>query len=276
MKFGIFSKVFLEYPFQEALERISASGFDTIQFNFANVGLSSLPKSIDNQVIEDIKKLCKKSGVEIALISGTFNTLELNKIKREENLKGFEQVVKACNKLGVPYVSISTGSFNQADFWSPHPDNHTEKAWQLLHESLTEMLEIAKENQVTIVFEPEQANVVSSTKDSLRLINMFDSEYLKVLYDPANIVTTADADNQLGKIKSSLEQLKDVIAIAHCKDAYVTKKEIKFAPVGKGTIPLNDYLTELTKFYSGPIIMHGLEETDIEYALSYLDMVEGN
>lgn len=274
MKFGIFSKVFLKYPLDDALKKIAGLGFESIQFIFANVGLPSLPQSVEKHILEEIKDSCEKNEVNIAVISGTFNTLELDETKRKENLAGFETVVKSAKTLGVPFVSISTGSFNQEDFWSPHPDNHTEKAWELLSKSIEAMLKVAEENNVTIVFEPEQANVVSSAEDSLRLINLFDSKHLRVLYDPANIVTIKDADNQLEKIERTLEQLKDVISLAHCKDALVTDKEIKFAPVGKGTIPLVEYLRKLTKFYDGPIIMHGLEEEDIEYALENLGLIE--
>ncbi|WP_339291100.1 sugar phosphate isomerase/epimerase family protein [Paenibacillus sp. FSL E2-0201] len=271
MKLGIFSKVYFEYEMEIALHKIKSQGMSAVQFNFANVGLESLPIEISQNTIDQIKEATINSGVNIAVISGTFNTLELNEEKIVENQLCFENVVKAAAALAVPYVSISTGSLNQEDFWSPHPDNHTDRAWSLLQHSLAWMLEIAETNQVTLVFEPEQANVVSTAEDALRLLREMDSPHLKVLYDAANLVTPQDHKDLIGKITKTLTALKDYIAIAHCKDAFVTEEKIIFQPVGKGNLPLKQYLNELCKNYDGPIIMHGLDEADVTYAINYLN-----
>lgn len=271
MKLGIFSKVYLDYELEIALRKIKAHGMSTVQFNFANVGLESLPKEISQETIHQIKEATINTGVNIAVISGTFNTLELSEEKKVENQQRFKKIVEAAAALAVPYVSISTGSLNQEDFWSPHPENHTERAWSLLYDSLAWMLEIAEANQVTLLFEPEQANVVSTAEDALRLLKDLDTPYLKVLYDAANLVTPQDHKNIFGKIQKTLTALKDHIAIAHCKDAFVTEEKITFAPVGKGNLPLKEYLNELSKNYDGPIIMHGLDEQDVAYALDYLN-----
>lgn len=267
MEKGIFSKVFTEYPLLQAFEKIQNYGFQATQFNFSNVGLHSLPNEINDEVIAEIYKVSNITNVSIPVVSGTFNTLELNKEKRKNNLKRFNNIAEAAKKLRIPYISISTGSFNQEDFWSPHPDNHTKKAWDYLMASLDEMLEIAVKNEITIVVEPEQANVISSVEDTIKLLNYYDIPNLKVLFDAANIVTNEDVNNLEKKISNSLKYLGPYIAMAHCKDCIVTEEEIQFAPVGRGNLPLNHYVKELKKYYNGPVIMHGLNEEHINYAL---------
>lgn len=270
MTLGIFSKVYSDTDFETSLKEIKGQGMDTIQFNFSNIGLSSLPSEVSERDIKTIQNAIQKSKVNISVISGTFNTLELDKNKRRENLKKFTAVVRAAKLLEVPYVSISTGSFNQKNFWSPHPDNGTEKAWELLFQTLEPMLKAAVENNVTIIFEPEQANVVRTSKDSLRLMEKFSSPNLKVLFDAANIVTKYDKDNLSEKIQEAIEELKKYIAIAHCKDCIVTEKGVTVAPVGKGNLPLEEYIRELGKCYDGPLIMHGLEKEDVPFAVKYI------
>lgn len=273
MELGIFSKVYSDLDFDGALREIKKQNMNTIQFNFSNIGLSSLPMEVTEENIETIKNAILKNGVSISVISGTFNTLELEKEKIEENLKKFTTVIKTARLLEIPYVSISTGSFNQKDFWSSHPDNHTEKAWTLLLSTLEPMIKIAEENNVTIVFEPEQANVVSTSKEALRLLKYFDTSNLKVLFDAANVVTKEDSDSLIEKIKSAIIDLKEYIAIAHCKDCIVNKDGVTFAAVGKGNLPLHDYIKELKKYYNGPIIMHGLEKSDVPFAVKYIKEV---
>lgn len=271
MKLGIFSKVYKKYPLEKAFCNIKDAGLDNVQFNFANVGLASLPSEIPETIIDQIKQASEKTGISIPVISGTFNTLELNEDTHRANIHCFTEVVKAAAKLNIPCVSISTGSFNQSDFWSAHPDNHTENAWKRLFLSLDEMLAIATDYKVIIVVEPEQANVVSTVEDMIRLMDHYDnSPYLKVLFDAANIVTINDVETLDQKIENSLMTLKDSIAIAHCKDCYVTTEKIEFKTVGKGNLPLKNYLKKLTEIYSGPVIMHGLEEEDVDFALKYL------
>lgn len=275
MELGIFSKVYKNYDLEDAFSKIKAAGFDTVQFNFANVGLDSLPSDIPESIIEQISLATKNTGITIPVVSGTFNTLELNEDKHNANMHNFAEVVKAASKLSIPCVSISTGSFNQEDFWSAHPENHTEEAWQKLYHSLDEMLKVATEHGVIIVVEPEQANVVSTVEDSLRMMNHYNySPYLKILFDAANIITPSDANCLESKINDSLEVLKDSIKIAHCKDCYVTSEKIEFRAVGKGNLPLKNYISQLSKFYNGPIIMHGLDEEDVEYAMNYLEKGE--
>ncbi|WP_048626993.1 sugar phosphate isomerase/epimerase family protein [Listeria ivanovii] len=270
MKLGIFSKIFADEDLEVAFQKIKAFGLTNVQFNFANLGLASLPDTISKEDLNKIQQATERQHVNICAISATFNTLELDKSKHQANLIGFETVVKAAKTLHVPVVTISAGSFNQADFWSPHPDNHTEKAWNYLISTLTPMISIAEKHGVIIAFEPEQANVISTVEDGIKLINHFESDNLRILFDAANIINTKNADNMLETIKKSIDISKKFIVLAHCKDILATTKQVSFAPVGQGNLPLNDYLDYLAKVYNGPVIMHGLEKNDIEIALNYL------
>lgn len=276
MKLGVHSKVFSAHPFAEAMSKVRASGLEAIQLNFSAAGLPALPDEIPERTIAEIRAVSQESGVDIAVVSGTFNTLEQNPETLRDNLRRFEAVVAAANRLGVPFVAISTGSFNQSDYWSPHPDNHTPAAWDCLFRSLDSMVAAAEKHGVTIVFEPEQANVVSTAEDALRLMDRYQTPRLRVLFDAANFITTADAGNPMLKIARSLEALRDYIAMAHCKDCAVTNENITFLPVGRGNLPLREYLDELGRFYDGAVILHGLDESEIPFATEYLVGNSGN
>lgn len=82
MKLEIFSKVYSNYELEIALHKINAQDMSIVQFNFANVGLASLLKKISQGIILQIKETTINSGVSIAVISGTYNTLELNEEKK--------------------------------------------------------------------------------------------------------------------------------------------------------------------------------------------------
>lgn len=268
MKLGIFSKIFNDFTLDEAFGEIGKLGLDCIQFNMSNVGLESLPQSVSDDIIKEIKTAKRKHKISIPVVSGTFNTLELNEDLLFDKLDRFSVVLNAAHQLQIPFVSISTGSLNQDDFWSPHPENQSDKAWDLLFNSLDRMLKEAAELKITILIEPEQANVVQSATDALRLLEHYDSQYLKILYDPANLMTPEDEGNEINKIKSTLQQLHKHIAMAHLKDFSFEDGKIVYAAVGQGILPINLYLEALNKYYNSEVIMHGLEAKDIPYALT--------
>lgn len=270
MKIGIFSKVYQDFPLTDAFLEIKNAGMDVVQFNMSNVGLSSLPDIVPDEVIQEIECIKNSRKIEIEILSGTFNLLELDENKRTKNFANFKTLLEVASKLKIPFVSISTGSFNQENFWAPHPDNSSDRAWTLLFSTLDVMLEDAKELGITIVVEPEQANVVQSVEDTLRLMNHYDSANLKVLYDPANIINIFDRGQELEKIKSSIDALKDHIVAAHLKDLKYKDDKIVFVPVGQGILPLREYLDHLSTVFEGPVIMHGLHKEDVQKALTYI------
>ncbi|WP_216361681.1 hypothetical protein [Listeria ivanovii] len=54
MKLGIFSKIFADEDLEVAFQKIKAFGLTNVQFNFANLGLASLPDTISK---EDLNKI---------------------------------------------------------------------------------------------------------------------------------------------------------------------------------------------------------------------------
>lgn len=272
MKLGIFSKIYNNYCLDEAFLKIREHGIKNIQFNMSNVGLESLPEHINDNIIKKIKHSQNKYGISIPVISGTFNTLELDKNKNAENLRRFINLLNAAKILNIECVSISTGSFNQKNFWRSHPENQTEKAWELLMKRLEQMLIEAEKRKIIIVVEPEQANVVQSESDVMRLMEYYKSNYLRVLYDPSNLMTIKDIGQEIDKIKYSLNVLRKYIVVAHLKDFNIRKEKIVYTPLGRGLLPINLYLEELGNFFNGSVIMHDLKIEDIQYALEQINM----
>src|SRR5206468_2393426 len=84
-------------------------------------------------------------------------------------------------------ITLCTGTRDPDDMWRRHPDNDTPEAWQDLLASMHEAARIAEENNVTLAFEPEVANVVDSASKGRRLLDEVGSPGLKVVMDGANL-----------------------------------------------------------------------------------------
>ena len=67
---------------------------------------------------------------------------------------------------------------------------------------MREAVAIADRHEVTLAFEPEINNVVSSVMRARRLLDEIDSPWLKVVIDPANLLRPGD----LGRLGEILEE----------------------------------------------------------------------
>ena len=63
MNIGIFSKTYENCTLEETFQKLNKDGIYHTQFNFASTGLSPLPTTISEEIMEDIKSLSKKYGM---------------------------------------------------------------------------------------------------------------------------------------------------------------------------------------------------------------------
>lgn len=270
IELGIFSNVFGNDSFEQAIRKIRHHGFSHIQFDFGSIGLEELPETITIQDVDKVKKIVDQYEVSISAVSGTFNTLDQEPERLKENIRRFNQLVNVTRELGSSIVTICTGSFDPISMWRNHPDNTSDRAWEQLRTSLLPMVESAEKNDITLAFEPEQANVIKDATSAKELIDSIGSTKLKVLFDAANLINQQNAHQMEKKIEEALQLLHDQIAYAHCKDVFATSDGVTFKPIGAGNLSFSHYLQSLSKYYDGPIAIHGISESEVEQAMQTL------
>src|SRR5207244_3697549 len=106
---------------------------------------------------------------------------------RQEGLRGLRVLARACRQLGIPCMSLCTGTRDPQDMWRHHPENQSPAAWRDLTHTMGEALVIAEEFNVTLGVEPEVSNVVDTAKKGRRLLNEMKSAHLKIIFDGANL-----------------------------------------------------------------------------------------
>jgi sugar phosphate isomerase/epimerase len=71
--------------------------------------------------------------------------------------------------------------------WAAHPDNDTPAAFEDMLGAMAAAVQIATEHEIVLAFEPEVSNVVDTAAKARRLLDHFDSPFLKVVIDGANL-----------------------------------------------------------------------------------------
>lgn len=270
MRLGIFAKIFVRPTLAETLDAILAQGLDCVQFNFACVGLPTLPEKLSASVAGELHREIRKRKMQIAAISGTFNLIDMDLARRRENLQRLEHLAVACRMFGAPMITLCTGTRDEKDMWKGHPENNSPEAWRDLLESMAIAVQIADKHNICLGIEPETANVVNSARKARRLLDEMKSPRLKIVMDASNLFHPGDAARTGDILNEAFDLLGRDIALAHAKDFRDTGK-MEYAAPGKGQLPWAHYLELLRQTgFDGPLIMHSLGESEVAESVNFL------
>jgi sugar phosphate isomerase/epimerase len=270
MKIGIFAKTFVRKTLDEALDAVAAHGIQSVQFNMACAGLPSMPDEMSVDLAERIRAAHAARVIEMAAVSGTFNMIHPDTAVREAGLRRLGVLAGAARAMGTVLITLCTGSRDAQDMWRRHPDNDLPDAWRDLTASLGRALAIAEQHDVTLGFEPEVANVIDTAEKGRRLLDEMRSPRLKVVFDAANLFRAGDLARMPRVLGEAFDQLGEDIVLAHAKDLS-RDGEAGHQAAGTGLLDYDLYLKLLREHgYTGPLVLHGLEESQVGAAVSFL------
>lgn len=259
MRLGIFAKTFVRPSLAETLDAVAARGLDCIQFNFSCAGLPTLPEKIAPELIAQIREQTRLRQLEIVAVSGTFNMIDVDVAKRQEGLRRLDVLAGAGAALGVPLISLCTGTRDPKDLWRHHADNESPEAWRDLLQSMESALKTAHRHGVYLGVEPETANVVSSARKARRLLDELRSPRLKIIIDPANLFHPGETAHREDVLGEAFDLLGGDIMLAHAKD------------FREGIVPWAHYIQLLrVNGFAGPLVLHGMPEEEVNNDVAFL------
>ena len=291
LELGIFAKTFRRPSVDGVFEAIAQHGLSCTQWNWACVpGLSSLPHKLTVETRRAVKHAAATSGVRIAAISATFNLID--PISRERGLALLPVQAEAAISVDCDLLTLCTGTRNQADMWTHHPDNDTPEAWLEMLDGLRAACRIASDYGVRLAIEPETANVVSDASSAERVLRELgsDSHSVRVILDAANLYKPPlDPRTQPEVIDDALARLGKHISLAHAKDiSDLTPgllgdgciEHYTHTAAGSGILPYAHYLNGLlhtpavlARAQAGqrlPLILHGLTEEQVTGSVAFV------
>jgi sugar phosphate isomerase/epimerase len=218
MQLGIFAKTFPRPTLEETLDAVASHGLTQVQFNMSCMGLATLPDKLDEGSCVWIAQTLHERGLSMAAISGTFNMVDPNTSRLEQNLRRLEVLAEACRWLDTRIITLCTGSLDPHDMWRWSPANALKSSWERLVETMRAAVAIADRHEVTLAFEPEINNVVSSVMRARRLLDEIGSPWLKVVIDPANLLRPGDMSRLHEILAEAFDWIGPDIVLAHAKE----------------------------------------------------------
>ena len=266
MKLGIFAKTFSRPTIQELFQSIAGYGINSVQFNLSCAGLDPLPKNVPSELARRIADSANLAKVELSAISGTFNMAHPDPMDRHGNLIKFEVLCEVAGKLQIPVITLCTGTRDPVNLWKWHPENDSKEAWDDMVQSIESALIAAEKNNLILAFEPESENIVNSATRARNLLNELRHPRLRIVIDPANLIS--QGCNQREVLDEAFALLGDSIVMAHAKDR---NSDFQACAAGKGILDFDYYLRQLKQSgFTGPLVMHGLDEIDLAFSREFL------
>jgi sugar phosphate isomerase/epimerase len=258
MDLGIFELVLPRPTLEAMMDTVAEYGMRHIQFDYSSASLPPLPAQVPTDTAAYMRDVCERRGISIIAVSGTWNMIHPDPRVRDEGLAGLEAVAASCRALGTSVITLCTGSRNPDSMWRRHPNNDSVEAWRDLIASVTAALAIADKHDVTLAFEPEPANVVSSAARGRDLLREASHPRLKVVMDAANIVATDRTRPPEAVLDEAFDLLGEHVAAAHGKDL---SADGRFCAAGQGVVPWDDCIAHFRAVgFDGPIVLHSLSE----------------
>jgi sugar phosphate isomerase/epimerase len=184
MKLGVFTVLFQQLPFEDALETIRRAGVDAVE-----IGTGGYPGSAhckpdvllgDEQQLTAFRDAISSRGLAISALSCHANPLHPRQEVAHQAHQTFEQTVRLAERLGVDRIVLFSGcpgDSDQARFpnWvtSAWPPDYQELlAWQWSEKVLpywTSAARFARDHGVKLAFEMHPGFVVYNPSTLLRL-----------------------------------------------------------------------------------------------------------
>lgn len=268
MQLGIFAKTFARPQLEEVFDAVKEHQLECVQFNLACAGLPTLPDTLAPSLAIRIREAAVSRSIEIAAVSGTYNMIHPDHKMRQAGLRRLRTLASACSAMGTSVITLCTGTCDPDDMWRWHPENASSQAWADLLSSMEAAVRIAEEEQVTLAFEPERANVVNTAAKGHALLKAMQSSRLKVVIDPANLIVPGDTGQMSQVLNEAFDLLGEYIVIAHAKDRGA---DDSFQVAGEGILDYDQYVHLLQAAdFTGPLILHGLTESQVDAARQFL------
>lgn len=268
MEIGAYIRTWRESTIKQAFEKMSSQGIYIGQFNMSCVGEATLPSSINREKINMVRQSSADYNIHLFGLSGTFNII----YACERDFDHFLYLLEIAQELSIPYITICTGTYCKKSMWLPDIKNQSSEAWSCMLRAIERLLLLAESAGIIIGIEPEPSNIVSNAFTAKRLLEHFNTEFLKIVMDGANLLSNTTREKQPIILTEAFRLLSPDIICVHCKDF---DSNGKFVAAGKGNMDYPLYLKLLKGTnYKGPLLLHQLSPEEVPGSVDFIRKVE--
>lgn len=197
----------------EMFSKIAEDGFKCTQLAYRKSieGVSSYADVTPELILETVKA-AEKTGIWVAVIGAYVELAMRQEDQRRRNVADFISQLAVGKALGSACVGTET-----TDMGKQPSGTSREHALFQLCKSLDEILPIAEEMNVCVGIEPVYLHSMNTVEATRQVLDTMQSDHLKVIFDPANLISPELAKNQKAVWDKTGSLLGDKICAVHFK-----------------------------------------------------------
>lgn len=257
---------------EDLAEKIKEQGIHTLQLalGLSFPEISSGTNEINSGMGNYVKRVLEKQEVTVGILSCYINMIHPDLTIREELLTKFEQYLRYASSFGASMVASETGCVLPEIQYTE--ENFTDEAFAEAVSVIRRLVKAGEKYQMMVGIEPGLNHPVYSLARVEQLIQAVDSDYLGIILDPTNLITSSDYQEQVQLVEEAFERFGEKICAVHLKDFRVEQEKIVPVNLGDGVIEYTKIKEIIMK--NRPYLYVVLEETKddgIRYGRSLLE-----
>lgn len=272
MKIGIRAHDFGKLPLENLIEKINDKGFSAVQLapHKAIEGIVFNPGTLTETDITHIGEVFRKNNINISVLGCYINLIEKDKEEKKKILNKFKEYIKFAGNLGCSLVGTETGSLNKD--LSYNIGNNSEEVFNEVLENINELVKEAEKYGVDVGIEGVVRHTINSPEKIRRLLDRINSDNIKIIFDPVNLIDINNYKTQDEIIKECINLFGDKIEVVHAKDFIVEDNAIRIVPPGKGILNYELLIRELKiKKPHITILIEDINETYMNESKRFLE-----
>lgn len=210
MKIGIVSGVYLNYPLEEAVQRVADAGYDSIDV------WSGRPHAYRHDFtraqLKDVSRQIAERGLEVSSFLPAFyrypySLSNPNEIVRQDSVQYMKECMDNAVALGAPILLIVPGR-------SLHGQSH-EDAWKRLLDSIDEVCRYGEQYNIKLGVEPinqHACDLINTSADAMRVVDELQHDNLGIVLDTGHMYLEREA------ISDALQCVGDRLLQFHVND----------------------------------------------------------
>ncbi len=229
----------------------------------------------DDATVRAYRRAAEAADVVIAEVGAWSNPISPNPQERRQALALCQARLDLADRIGARCCVNVAGS--RSAVWSgPHPDNISEETFDLIVETVREIIDAVRPVRTTYALETMPWIYPDSADSYLRLIEAIDRPTFAVHLDPVNLINSPRRYFQnAALLRECFQKLGPHIVSCHAKDITLSNEltvHLDEARPGLGGLDYGVYLCELSNLSPDTPLMleHLPDERDYRLAAQYI------
>jgi len=232
MKIGVRAHDFGRQKAADLARSIKEAGFDCVQLALTK-GIEGINDfgDITPKHLEDVQSAFDANNLEITVLGCYIEPSLSDKTARLENVTIFQNCLRYAKTIGAGIVGTETTGLP-----TDASKEQREAAYALLKDSVLRMAEVAEKEGVTVGIEPVAEHTLNTPEIARRLLDEVNSNYVKIIFDPLNLVLSSTINHQKDIYKSAIDLLGEKVVAMHIKDAVIEAGQKVWRNIGEGEV----------------------------------------